>query len=100
MPDWDVAYAMTEGRETINPRPLDEATIFRTSWTYAVGFITYSEGCNDDVNKIIWSGLGWDPEATVVEILRDYGRYFIGDRTPRRSRRACSRWSGTGAGRC
>jgi hypothetical protein len=22
VPDWDVAYALTEGRETINPRPL------------------------------------------------------------------------------
>jgi hypothetical protein len=27
--DWDVAYAQTEEREVINPRPLDEAHIFR-----------------------------------------------------------------------
>jgi hypothetical protein len=44
-----------------------------------IGFITYSEGCNDDVNKIVWSALGWDPDAPVIEILRQYGRYFIGD---------------------
>ena len=43
-----------------------------------IGFITYSEGCNDDVNKIVWSALGWDPEADVDDILREYGRYFIG----------------------
>ena len=31
VPDWDLAYAVTEAREVINPRPLDEATIFRLS---------------------------------------------------------------------
>ncbi len=79
VPDWDVAYALTLGREPINPRPVDQAHIFRLLQPHAdIGFLTYSEGCNDDVNKIIWSALGWDPEADVVEILRDYGRYFIG----------------------
>ena len=28
---------------------------------------------------MVWSGLGWDPDADVVEILRDYSRYFIGE---------------------
>jgi hypothetical protein len=77
--DWDVAYAQTEEREGINPRPLDEAHIFRTLQPFAgAGFLTYSEGCNDDVNKAIWSALGWNPEAAVTDILRDYARYFIG----------------------
>jgi hypothetical protein len=79
VPDWDVAYAVTEGREVINPRPTDEAAIFRRLQPYTIGFIAYSEGCNDDVNKFIWSGLGWDPEASVTDILRQYSRYFIGD---------------------
>jgi len=78
VPDWDVAYAVTENREVINPRPVDQAAIFRRLQPYTVGFLTYSEGCNDDVNKFIWSGLGWDPEAKVVDILRQYSRYFIG----------------------
>jgi hypothetical protein len=43
-------------------------------------FITYSEGPNDDVNKIVWSGLGWEPKTEVLQILREYSRYFIGDR--------------------
>ncbi|MBI4873704.1 MAG: hypothetical protein HY822_03610 [Acidobacteria bacterium] len=77
--DWDVAYAQTEEREVINPRPLDEAHIFRVLQPFAeIGFLTYSEGCNDDVNKAVWSALGWNPEADVTEVLRDYGRYFIG----------------------
>jgi len=77
--DWDTAYAVTENREVINPRPEAEATIFRKLSPGTVGFISYSEGCNDDVNKIVWSGLGWDPDRPVVDILRDYGRYFISD---------------------
>ncbi|HKQ72146.1 MAG TPA: glycoside hydrolase family 20 zincin-like fold domain-containing protein [Blastocatellia bacterium] len=78
VPDWDTAYALTEAREIINPRPTQMATIIRLYQPYTIGFITYSEGCNDDVNKAVWSGLGWNPEADVVEILRDYSRYFIG----------------------
>jgi hypothetical protein len=79
VPDWDVAYAVTEARECINPRPVDEAAIFRATWKDTIGFITYSEGCNDDVNKAVWSALGWNPDAKVIDILRDYARYFIGD---------------------
>ncbi|HQH72231.1 MAG TPA: hypothetical protein PK360_09140, partial [bacterium] len=78
VPDWDLAYAMAEGREVINPRPRDEAVIIRQLMPYTLGAVTYSEGCNDDVNKFIWSRLSWDPDADVVEILRDYGRFFIG----------------------
>ncbi len=79
VPDWDVAYAVTEAREVINPRPVDEAAIFRRLQPYTMGFLTYSEGCNDDVNKFIWSALGWDPDASVPGMLRQYSRYFIGD---------------------
>ena len=78
VPDWDVAYSLTEGREVINPRPRDEAAIFHAFADQTIGFITYSEGCNDDVNKIVWSALGWDPEADVLDVLRDYGRYLVG----------------------
>ncbi len=78
VPDWDLAFALTEAREIINPRPTDQAHIFRLLQPDTNGFITYSEGCNDDVNKIIWSALGWNPETDVLEILRDYSRYFIG----------------------
>jgi hypothetical protein len=79
VPDWDVAFAVTEGREVINPRPTQMARIFRaTTQPHTLGFITYSEGCNDDVNKAVWSALGWNPDADVREVLRDYSRYFIG----------------------
>lgn len=79
VPEWDLAYALTEGRETINPRPRQQTIIFNQMGDHVIGFLTYSEGCNDDLNKFIWSGLGWDPQSDVVELLRQYSRFFIGD---------------------
>ena len=78
--DWDEAYDDTLGREPINPRPYFYTSKFRELQRYAIGFITYSEGCNDDVNKIIWSCLGWNPDMKVEDILRQYSRYFISRR--------------------
>ncbi|MFN8444549.1 MAG: hypothetical protein U0175_27440 [Caldilineaceae bacterium] len=79
VPEWDIAYALSEGRETINPRPRQEQIIFNQMGDDVIGFLTYSEGCNDDVNKFVWSGLGWDPQSDVAEILRQYSRFLIGD---------------------
>jgi hypothetical protein len=79
VPDWDVAYAVTEARECINPRPEDEASIFLKLQPDTVGFITYSEGCNDDLNKFVWSALGWDPSTTPLDCLRQYSKYFISE---------------------
>ena len=78
VPDWDVAYALTEGREVCNPRPEQMARIFQLSRPHTIGFLTYSEGCHDDLNKCLWSALGWDERADVQDVLREYARYFIG----------------------
>jgi hypothetical protein len=78
VPDWDLAYGLTEQREVINPRPTDFANIIKMYSEHTIGFLTYSEGCNDDVNKVVWSCLGWDPDLPVVEVLRQFARYFIG----------------------
>jgi len=80
IPDWDSAFHLTLYREPINPRPYAYAKIFRDWGKYTCGFITYSEGANDDVNKFVWSCLGWDPETNIEYILRDYSKYFISGR--------------------
>ena len=80
VPDWDKAYSDTEGRECINPRPISYARIFHELQPYTIGFVTYSEGCNDDFNKVLWSCLGWDPEMKPEEITSEYSRYFISAR--------------------
>jgi hypothetical protein len=79
-PDWDAAFGVTEGRECVNPRPTQMATIYKYARPHIAGFITYSEGCHDDLNKFVWSALGWDENADVNEVVRQYGRYFIGPR--------------------
>jgi len=79
-PGWDEAYSETLGREPINPRPRAFARIFRDLQQYAIGFISYSEGCNDDFNKVLWSSLGWEPEMQVEDIVKEYSRYFISRR--------------------
>jgi hypothetical protein len=76
--DWDFAFATTEAREVINPRPVAEAAIFHRYIEFSNGFVTYSEGCNDDFNKILWSSLGWNPDAKVEDIAHDYAQFFIG----------------------
>jgi len=78
--DWDKALNDTLGREAINPRPVAYAQIFRATQDYAIGFVSYSEGCNDDFNKIVWSCLGWDPDMKVEDIVKEYSRYFISQR--------------------
>jgi hypothetical protein len=79
VPQWDFAFAATLGREPINPRPRQQAHIHNLYARYTDGFLTYSDGVNDDVNKMVWSVKGWDPDADVRQALVEYGRYFIAD---------------------
>jgi hypothetical protein len=74
VPDWDQAYALTLGREGSNPRPVEFAAVFRKFAPYTDGFISYSEGVHDDVNKTVFSERAWNPEAGVRDILVDYAR--------------------------
>lgn len=77
VPQWDLAFAMTLGRECINPRPLAEKHIHNLLKDFANGSISYSEGTNDDVNKFIWSAQDWDPTTPAIETLREYACLFI-----------------------
>lgn len=77
IPKWDLAGAITLGRECINPRPTDQKKIHNALDQLADGSLSYSEGTNDDVNKFVWSDQDWNPETPVIEILRDYARFFI-----------------------
>ncbi|MCG2462216.1 hypothetical protein K8352_15760 [Flavobacteriaceae bacterium F89] len=76
--NWDQAFALTLGREPCNPQPHYYAKIFREDVQYTDGFITYSDGSHDDVNKVLWSQLGWNPDKDVREIVVEYGRFFFG----------------------
>jgi hypothetical protein len=77
VPQWDLAFAMTLGRECYNPRPDDEKHIHNLFAPFCQGSISYSEGINDDVNKFIWSDQDWNPATQVMTTLRDYARLLI-----------------------
>ncbi len=78
VPDWDQAFALTEGREVCNPQPFYYAKIHNRYAPFTDGFISYSDGVHDDVNKVIWSQLAWDPKKDVNQIIEEYARYFFG----------------------
>lgn len=42
-----------------------------------VGFVTYSDGVVDDVNKFIWSIYGWNSSVPLTEALMDYANTLI-----------------------
>lgn len=77
VPEWDPVWALTEGREPICPRPQGFASIYRHFERLHTGFVTYSEGVNDDVNKMLWSELGWSSTTPVETILGEYARWFL-----------------------
>lgn len=76
--NWDQAYALTIGREGTNPQPNYYAKIHETYAPFTDGFVAYSDGCHDDVNKAVWSMRGWSLETAVREIMVDYCRFFFG----------------------
>ncbi|MGV8879404.1 MAG: hypothetical protein ACOH2A_10265 [Sphingobacteriaceae bacterium] len=79
--NWDQAYALTQGREVCNPQPFYYAKIHNQYALFTDGFISYSDGVHDDVNKIIWTQLAWNPHKEVRKVLAEYGRFFFGSTT-------------------
>jgi hypothetical protein len=77
VPEWDPAYARTLGREAVNPRPAEYAAIHNRTAVYTDGFISYSDGAHDDINKAVWSALAWDPTRDVRDILIEYARVYF-----------------------
>ncbi len=76
--DWDQAFALTLGREPCNPQPFHYAKLFNRDTQHTDGFITYSDGSHDDVNKIVWSQLGWNPNMDIDKTIGEYCRFFFG----------------------
>ncbi|MEP3998941.1 MAG: hypothetical protein ABJM12_00960, partial [Ekhidna sp.] len=75
---WDQAFALTLGREPCNPQPHQYTKLFKKDIGYTDGFITYSDGSHDDVNKVVWSQLGWNSKQDVRGIIFEYCQFFFG----------------------
>jgi hypothetical protein len=85
VPWWDPAFNLTLGREPINPRPVFYAAVHQRTAPYTDGFISYSDGVNDDLNKAVWTRLAWAPGSDIREIVREYTRFFFGARAADRA---------------
>ncbi|MCC6585171.1 MAG: hypothetical protein IT168_00500 [Bryobacterales bacterium] len=77
VPEWDQAYALTLGREAVNPRPYEYAAIHNRYAALSDGFLSYSDGVHDDVNKTVWSALAWDRSRDPRQIVIEYARVFF-----------------------
>jgi len=76
--NWDQAYALTLGREAPNPQPAYYAQIFREEAPFVDGFLSYSDGVHDDINKLIWNQMAWNLTTDVRDVLIEYCRFFFG----------------------
>lgn len=81
VPWFDPAFAFTLGREAVNPRPVYHTAGFRHTAPHNDGFISYSDGAHDDVNKMIWSMLGWNSGQTPRDMLLQYTNFFFDSET-------------------
>lgn len=66
------------GGKGANPAPRRFAAQFAQHAPFMDGFMSYSEGRYDDLNKVIWTQLAWDPDQDVADIVAAYGRYELG----------------------
>ncbi len=78
VPFWDPAFGFTLGRECYNPRPIFYSRVIHDNAGFTNGFISYSDGVHDDVNKVLWSALAWNSAQSVNDILSEYARLFFG----------------------
>ncbi|MEY3854408.1 MAG: hypothetical protein RIS68_422, partial [Bacteroidota bacterium] len=76
--NWDQAFALTEGREVSNPQPFYYAKVHNRYAALTDGFLAYSDGVHDDVNKVVWSQMAWDPSKEVRQVMVEYARFFFG----------------------
>jgi len=79
VPRWDRALVRTWGRNGISVRPRQMARIHNVHAPLTSGFMAYNHtGCNNDVNKFVWSMMAWDPKADIETCLTEYGKAFFG----------------------
>ena len=79
VPKWDRVWAQIWPRNhSIYMMPRMMAQIHNATRQDTVGFLPYNHtGSYNDLNKFIWSAMGWDPDAKVSDVLYDYGKVFF-----------------------
>ena len=71
-------YFTSYGCNGANPAPRRFAEQARRVVNAGAGAALYSEGMYEDVNKITWAAMLWDPHREIGEVIREYAGYYFG----------------------
>ena len=63
-----------------NPAPRRFTEQARAVAATGFGATPYSEGLYEDINKIIWASILWNPRREAREVVEEYSRYYFGHR--------------------
>ena len=73
-------YFCSYGSNGANPAPARMTQEASAIARRGCGTMIYSEGLYEDVNKVVYLALLWNPNRATAEILGDYARYYFGAR--------------------
>lgn len=72
-------YFISYGSNGANPAPHRFVAQARSIAAAGYGTALYSEGIYEDINKIVWACVLWDPARNAEDILSEYCRYYFGE---------------------
>lgn len=81
VPHLHAAWPLTHERQSTSPMPVWAANIVKlrgNGSTPTIGVVAYSEGLDDDLNKVVWAAIAEDPRLTAENVTRQYARYHFG----------------------
>jgi len=70
-------YFTSYGCNGANPAPRRFAEPARLVALSGAGAVPYSEGMFEDVNKIVWASVLWNPKRNVDDIVNEYAGYYL-----------------------
>lgn len=79
VPEWDRIFAVVWPRNnSIYAMPGMMRDIYLATRENTIGALPYNHtGTYNDLNKFVWTFAGWEPEASLKEILEVYAKVFL-----------------------
>lgn len=71
-------FFVSYGCNGANPAPVKFAEEARRIAQLGYGSVVYSEGIYEDINKLTWAAVMWDPSRSAADIVTEYCRYYFG----------------------
>lgn len=77
-PDISMFDGIPWGGRGANPAPRRFAAELADVREMLAGAVVYSEGRYDDLNKVLWAQMLWDPDRDPADIVREYCSAYLG----------------------